>query len=63
MAVAHAASVAPIGQDPVEALSRGLLGVAGLCLDEQARHIASPRSVLSCRAPAHFIIPTSLTYI
>ena len=43
MAVAHAASVSPPGQDPVEALSHGLLGVAGLCLNEQGRGVASPR--------------------
>ncbi len=43
MAVAHAASVAPVGHDPVEALSHSLLGVAGLCLDEQGRSVASPR--------------------
>ena len=43
MAVAHAAGTAPRGQDPVEALSHGLLGVAGLCLDERGRTVASPR--------------------
>ena len=42
-AVAHAAGTAPRGQDPVEALSHGLLGVAGLCLDERGRTVASPR--------------------
>ncbi len=44
MAVAHAAGASPVGHDLVEALSHSLLGVAGLCLDEQGRNIASPRS-------------------
>ena len=43
MAIAHAAGASAIGHDPVEALSHSLLGVAGLCLDEQGRSNASPR--------------------
>lgn len=47
-ALAHASESSPLGQDPVEALSHSLLGVVGLCLDENGRHIASPRSMLIC---------------
>lgn len=44
MAVAQAAGASSAGHDPVEALSHSLLGVAGLCLDEHGRSVASPRS-------------------
>ncbi|EIE26728.1 hypothetical protein COCSUDRAFT_46205 [Coccomyxa subellipsoidea C-169] len=43
MSVAAAAAAAQPGIDPVEGLSHALLGVAGLCLDERARPVVSPR--------------------
>lgn len=43
MSVAAAAAAAQPGRDPVEGLSHALLGVAGLCLDERARPVVSPR--------------------
>ncbi len=41
--VAKAAADAQGGTDPIEQLSHALLGVAGLCLDENARPVVSPR--------------------
>lgn len=48
MSVAAAAAAAQPGSDTIEALSHALLGVAGLCLDERVRLVASPR----CASPA-----------
>ncbi|BDA40620.1 probable Exportin-4 [Coccomyxa sp. Obi] len=43
VSVAAAAAAAQPGRDPIEGLSHALLGVAGLCLDERARPVVSPR--------------------
>lgn len=43
VAAAAAAADAQGGPDNIEQLSHALLGVAGLCLDEAARPVASPR--------------------
>ena len=43
VAAAAAAAAQQPGACPVEALSHALLGVAGLCLDERARPLVSPR--------------------